>query len=120
MELKRINAMLSEAVDSFMEGSQSGFSVDSDKWFDMVADNPAKDDPGAQELDKISRGKPTKLAFEKFENAIRKTKAPWKKAVLGFVENMKSGKYKKEFGKFDGEHSQVSELFSLFRQAFDY
>ena len=112
--------MLSKELKRIANQIQAGFSSDNEEWYDLVIDHPE----GTEELLKIAQMRPTKRNFLKFKNVLEQTKGPWQSSLLEFITNMEKGKYKNEFGAFSqdsgGNVSQVSELFSLFRQAAKY
>jgi len=97
----------------------ASFSGDSDKWVDMIVDEVGAGEAPAT-LVRLIKGKPTKANLEKVKAELAKAKGYWVRPVQDFIKKMEAETYKSEFKKFDGVHSQVSELFSLLRQALTY
>jgi len=95
------------------------FSKESDIWSEKLTDK--SDDILKALATKIADGKlkPTEKNYEIFKSEIAKSKAT-PKELTDFVKKIDDGEYSSEFKKVYGSHSQVSELFSFFRQAVLY
>ena len=108
------------------------FSTDTEFWFSDVVEHPHLQDAAVQRLDLISVLVPNRRNFDKFHATVVRDLSmniPWRRALLTFTQDMKFGRYKKEFRLFahpkarpgNGSYcSQVGELFSLFQQALHY
>jgi len=101
------------------------FSSDSDEWFDKLAQwsKSGQIDPALEEMYKIATsGKYTDRALERFGISMAKIKDKKIHDLFSrFWTNIVKGKYDEEFGALVGnEYSMVGELFSLFRQAYEY
>ena len=95
-----------------------------DEWFNEVRCSPFHNNPQVKRLDAIAQLQPSRRSFDKFVNVLGTVTVPWDKALKTFTDNMQAGAFKSEFRFFAngrwGSSSQVSELFSLFRQALHY
>ena len=114
-----------QGASKFMGESviHEGFSSDSDKWFEiLIDDDKFMGDAIMKTLaNQIENGKlkPTESGYEKFKIELSKSKnVP--RELENFISDMDNGKYDSEFKKMYGKHSQVSELFSFFRQGVNY
>lgn len=111
-------------VSTLLETLHSdNFNADSEKWFSKLADFN-KDEKVPVELTKLANDiksgtlKPTEKGFEKFSKTVNAALSGVQLSGLKWqIENIRKGKYKREFKKIYGDHSQVSELFSIFKQA---
>ena len=108
---------------SLTYGKSESFNKDSEKWFSKLADlNKGEKIP--VELTKLANDiksgalKPTDKGFEKFSKIVNAALSGVQLSGLKWqIENIRKGKYSREFKKIYGDTSQVSELFSLFKQA---
>lgn len=120
---------------SFVEGTRfrESFNSDIDIWFDPLSDASEKYFEGGgypkfEMLDELAmqiqqkKLKPTQKGFDVLKQAISKLPStdPAYKALQSMFLTITPQSYKKEFKKWEGEHSVLSELFSLFRQAVEY
>jgi hypothetical protein len=101
------------------------FNEGVDSWFEKVVENPYAHYYEVQRLDKISQLRATKRNFNKFDEAVETLPVlPWSNNLRAFVKGIRTGEFKGEFRFTASRHraqcSQVSELFSLFRQALHY
>jgi len=110
------------------------FNEGVDTWFDSVVTHPRPPIGNVYacravaRLDDISQLRATKHNFNKFTEAVETLRAlaqvPWADKLYDFVERIRQGKFRSEFRFTASRHraqcSQVSELFSLFQQAFHY
>lgn len=99
--------------------------------FLAIVDEPSLDDPGVARLAAWvghypHKASATRHGFHRFRALLADVKAPWKDALVKFTDDVKAGKFRREFGKtynrragggVSNECSQASELFSLFSQA---
>jgi hypothetical protein len=99
------------------------FNADSDKWFGKLVDLN-KNEKVPAELTKLANDikkgalKPTEKGFEKFSKIVNASLPGVLLSGLRWqIENIRKGKYSREFKNIFGDTSQVSELFSLFKQA---
>jgi hypothetical protein len=100
---------------------EDDFSQSSDVWFDKIVDaKPDQKDPEVKRLTELVGKKPTKGTLDSVEKVVSGISAPWAKDVKKHIKKMRSGEFKHEFKKFDGDHSQTSELLSLLGQALRY
>ena len=99
------------------------FNDDVNSWFDGVVTMSQSNHPFHTTLHYlallVTYVKPTKTNYKKLQTEL--AKHSYLSSVLEFTKMMDAGKYKKEFKYFsEREVSQVSEFFSLFRQACTY
>lgn len=116
MDKRKIAARLVRLAKSLV----SGFSSDSNDWYDVVVEDSDLKDSTIETLYRVVKLSPTRMNFNKFVSTLKRVRSPWKNEVQKFVDAMQEGKYNKEFRKFEGSHSQISELFNLMKQAFEY
>jgi hypothetical protein len=95
----------------------SNFNSESDKWQELLFQAVVTGDYVELPMRIVTQMKPTEVSLLKFKDAVAKYHAPWVRPLQGFIDNIEFGKYEREFKKMYGTHSQVSELFSSFRQA---
>ena len=116
MEIKKFRDFINEEQEHVLF---EDFNEDSDGWFDIISlDNKAWKKTGGLE---ITKKRPTKKTLEDLISFVEENNSlPGAKELLKFLNDAKANKYKKEFGKFQGEHSVISEILSLFKQAVEY
>ena len=97
--------------DYSLKHGKSTFSDDSKKWFDKLADLN-KDENLPVELTKLARAiqkgtlQPTEKGFEKFSKIVNDALPGVKLSGLKWqIEQIRKGKYSKEFKKIFGDHS---------------